>query len=132
MVFESNAINILALIFLAVVTIKLVVILISPKAWMNGVVKKVWAIPMLTGIVSLILAVVSLYYLLGAGITIVEIFAVMVFFSLLAAVGISVYYKDVMALAAKLMKDKAIIKKSWLYILIWIALVAWGFYALFV
>ena len=130
MVFTGSAIEYMALIFLAVATLKMIVILISPKVWMNGVVKKVWGKPVLMMIVCLILAGVSLYYLTVAGITIVEIFAVMLFFSLLAAVGVAVYAKEVIGLANKLM-NRSILKKSWLYIIIWIALIAWGFYALF-
>ncbi len=131
MAFTGTSVEILALIFLIVASIKTVVILIKPSAWLNGVVKKVWAKPRLMMIISLILSVVVLYYLIQS-VTIVEIFAVILFLSLLAAVGISVYYKEMISLAQKLMKDRTIIKKSWLYIIIWIALIIWGFYALFV
>ena len=59
-----------------------------------------------------------------------QIFAVMLFVSLLAALGIAAYSKEVVGLAEKLMKDKKILKKSWFYLLIWIALVVWGLAAL--
>ena len=112
-------------------TIKMIVILISPKAWLNGVVKKIWGKPVLMMIVCLILAGISLYYLTVAGITIVEIFAVMLLFTLLIAVGVAVYAKEIVGLAGKLLANRNILKKSWLYIIIWIALIVWGFYALF-
>jgi len=131
MVFVGNAINYMALIILVVAAIKMIVILVSPKAWLNIVVKKVWAKPILTMIITLILAGVSLYYLIGAGITIAEIFAVMLFMSLLAAVGVAVYAKEMLGSANKLLANRNILKKSWLYIIIWIALIVWGFYALF-
>jgi len=132
MVFDiGSPIDVMALIVLLVVSIKIVVILIKPNAWVNFT-TKVWAKPKLLMIVSLILAALSLMYLIGAGVTIVHIFATMLFIALLGAVGVAIYSKEVVSLAQKLMKDKTIIKKSWLYIAIWIALIIWGFYALFV
>lgn len=126
----GNPVQVMALIILVVAAIKIIIILINPSIWMNSVVKRVWAKPILMMIISLILAVVSLMYLLQE-VTIVQIFATMLFISLLAAVGISVYSNEVLSLAEKLMKDKSIVKKSWLYLIIWIALIIWGFYALF-
>jgi len=81
--------------------------------------------------ISLILAAASLYYLIQGGITIIQIFAVLLFLTFLMASGIAIYKKEVIKLADKLMKDKKIIKKSWLYILIWIALIIWGAKTLF-
>jgi len=119
----------LAWIFLIVAAVKLIVVLVSPKIWLNSVVRKIWKNSFLAGLVSFVLAVVCLYILLQE-LTIVQIFAVMLFVSLLAALGIAAYSKEVVGLAEKLMKDKKILKKSWFYLLIWIALVVWGLAAL--
>ncbi len=131
MVFTGTSVEILALIFLVAAAIKILVILISPKSWSDLVVKKVWKNSNLMMIVSLILAAAVLYLLLGAGITITEIFAVMLFLSLLAAVGVAIYAREVVSVAQRLLKDRNIVKKSWLYILIWIILILWGLKELF-
>jgi hypothetical protein len=119
-------IEIMALIILVVATIKILIILVNPKTWV-GVIDRVWASPALMMIVSLILAAISLYYLLQEGITIVQIFAVMLFMSFLIAIGVSVYVKEILSMSKKLLKDRSIIKRSWLYLLIWIVLIVWGF-----
>ena len=131
MVFTGTSVEILALIFLVAAAIKILVILISPKSWSDLVVKKVWKNSNLMMIVSLILAAAVLYLLLGAGITITEIFAVMLFLSLLAAVGVAIYAREVVSVAQRLLKDRNIVKKSWLYLLIWIILILWGLKELF-
>jgi|GEM_PF-544600 len=123
-------VEIMALILVAVVALKIIVILIKPKAWYNSVVKKVWKSPNWMMLICLVLAAVALYYLLME-VTIVQILAVMLFLALLAAVGIGVYQKEVLALADKLLKDKKLIKRSWLYIIIWIVLIVWGALVLF-
>ena len=47
------------------------------------------------------------------------------------AVGVAVYAKEVLGVARKLLKDRKIIKRSWLYLILWIALMIWGFKELF-
>ncbi len=120
-----GTIEVMALIVVVAAAIKILVILVKPKAWV-GIVKKIWVNSALVGIVSLVLAAVVLYYLMQAGITIVQIFAVMLFIALLAAVSAAVYSKEIMGLAQKLLKDKNILKKAWLAILVWIILIIWA------
>lgn len=122
-------IEIMALILIIVSVVKILVILAKPSAW-TEVIKKVWANPFLTGFISFILAVVVLYYLLQE-LTIVQIFASMLFLALLAAIGIATYCKEVVGIAQKLLKDKNILKKSWLYLIIWIVLIIWVIKELF-
>ena len=86
-----GALEILALILIVLAIVKTVVMLIiSPKAWFRFA-KAVYANPVVVSIVALILAAVVLYYLVGAGVTIVHILAVMVFLALLATVGFAKY-----------------------------------------
>ena len=115
----------MALILIVISAIKIIVILVKPKAWNDSVVKKLWKNSGLAMIVSLILAAVALYYLLQE-LTIVQILATMLFLALLIAVGVAAYKKEVIGLADKMLKNKAVIKKSWLYIIIWIVLLLWG------
>ena len=123
-------IEIIALIIILFSAIKIVVILAKPSAWADFV-KKIWANPMVTSIISLILAAIVLYYLVWIeGITIVQIFAVTAFVVLLMAVGIGMYAKEVISMATRMLK-KGIMKKAWFYTLIWIVLMIWGAYELF-
>jgi len=122
-------VEIMALILLVVAAVKILIILVNPKAWVS-VIKKVWVSPTLVMLISLVLAGVSLYYLLME-LTIIQIFAVMLFVCLLLAVGISVYSKEFISMVTKLL-NKDLVRKSWLYILIWIVLIVWGLKELFV
>lgn len=125
-----TSIEIMALIVAVLAAIKLLVILINPKSWM-AVVKAVYGNPAATTIISLILAGLALKYLL-VELTIVQIFAVMLFFMFLMAIGFSAYSKDALTWANRLLADRNAMKKSLLPILIWLVLVVWVFYALFV
>ena len=127
----SGAVETLALIFMVVAAVKIIVLLVNPKSWI-GLIKKVWDNSVLTMVISLILAAVVLYYLvIEGGVGIVQILAVSLFMALLAGVGISSYSKEVTKLAIKLLKDKDVLKKSWVYIVIWVLLLIWGFRELF-
>ena len=116
----------MALILIVVSAVKIITILVNPGAWNANVVKKVWANSNLAMIVSLILAAIVLYYLLQGGLTIVQILAVTLFVALLMAAGAAAYKKELIAMADKMLKDKAMIKKSWIYIIVWVVLLAWG------
>jgi len=124
-------IEIIALIVVIVSTIKIIVLLINPNTWMQKVVKPVYSKPMLLTAISTILAAIVLNYLL-AELTIVHIFAVMAFLALIMAVSFASYSKEMLVFSAKMMKDKTVVKKSWLSILIWIILIIWVLYVLFV
>ncbi len=129
-------IQLMALFVAVLATIKLLVIIIKPKAWLN-VIKFVYAKPVLTSYISLIFAILSLAYLLRE-ITIIQIFAVMLLFMFLMLMSISAHAKEIgiVGLAKKLLKDGLLedgllIKKAWLPILVWIILLTWLFFALF-
>lgn len=125
---QFTTIEIFALIFLSVASIKLLVLIIEPKAWVK-VVRKVWKNSFLTGLVCFLFAGMILFYLLEE-MTIIQIFAVMLFVALLAGTGIAVYSRDIVGFALKIM-NKSTIKKSWFYIIIWIILIIWGFKEIF-
>lgn len=117
-------IEIMALIVVLAAAIKILVILVNPKSWL-GIVNKVWSKPVLTGLISLILAGVVLYYLIQE-LTIVQIFAVILFIALISATSMAVYAKDFIAMAQKFAKDRSFLKKAWLAVLIWIILILWA------
>lgn len=123
-------IEIIALIVAIVAAIKIIVVLIKPKAWLNSVVKPVYSKPTLTMLVSLILAVLVLYYLLME-LNIIQIFAVMAFLALIMALSFAAYFREIVGLAEKMLRDNHVIKRAWLAILIWIILICWTLYVLF-
>jgi hypothetical protein len=122
-------VEIFALIIALAVIIKLVVLLVKPQSW-RSVVKVVYGKPGITMIIGLVLAVVVLYYLLME-LTIVQIFASMLFLALIAGVTMSAYYEQISELIDNMLKDKAIVKKAWLSIIIWLILSVWVLYVLF-
>jgi len=122
-------VGIFALIVLIAIAIKILVVLISPKSWLN-LVGKIWKLPILTMIVSLILAGIVLYYLLQE-ISIVQIFGVLLFIALISAATMAVYIKEVLPFAQKMLKDRSFLRKAWLPILIWIILIIWALKELF-
>ena len=124
------SIEILALILIIITAIKLLVLLTNPKKWV-GVVDSVWKNAGLTTIICLVGAGVVLYYLLQE-LTIVHILAVMLFLALVMGLSISAYSKDLMVFARKMLKDKAIVKKGWLAIIVWVIIILWGLKELFI
>jgi len=122
-------IQIMALIVAVLGAIKLLVILVDPKIWLKNVVKPIYKIPMLASVLGLIIAGVSLYYL-NQVMSIVDIFAVMLFFMGIMLMSFGVMAKEMVALADKALK-KGILTKFWLPLIIWILLLIWVFYALF-
>ena len=125
-----SSIEIIALILILITAIKLIVILINPSAWMNNVVRKIYGKPGVLTIVSLLLGSLVLYYLIQE-ITIVQILAVMMFLMLLMLVSVSIYSQEFLAMADTIYRDGNIFKKSWLPLVIWIALILWGLKELF-
>ena len=96
-------IEIMALIVALVSIIKMIVFLIRPKSWMK-VPNKIYAQPVMTMIVSLLLAAGVLYYLL-AELTIIQVFATLLFVILLMLSTLSPYSKEFLEMANKLLKD---------------------------
>ena len=131
MPYTGTAIDNIALILIVVSLIKIIVITIKPMAWYNGVVKRIYKPSKVTPWVFLILSLIVLYYLIQGGLTIVQILAVTLFVSLFIGVGFTLYTRDLLKLAEKIYKQGNIIKKYWLYTLIWVVLLLWGLKELF-
>jgi len=120
----------IALIVIIAAVIKMIVLLVNPKAWMNFA-KNIYSKPDLTSLVALILAVVVLYYLLQSGITIVQILAVTAFVVLLIMIALAKEIQPLMKKYEVMIKKGNLWKEYWLYTLIWVALLAWGAWELF-
>lgn len=127
MVFTGT--DVLALILIIISSIKIITILINPKAWLNNVVKKVYK--PYSPIIFLILSLIVLYFLLQE-LTIVQILAVMLFTALIFGINFSTHSKELIRLANKICKQGNIIKRNWLSFVIWIILMLWGLKEIFI
>jgi hypothetical protein len=121
-----NAIENIALVIIAFSVIKLFVLTINPKGWMNFA-KSIYAKPTRLKIIGTLLAALVLYYLVGAGITIVEIFAVMAFMTCLIMIGFANFGSELI----KKFKIKNMWKEYGYYTLLWVVLLLWGLKELF-
>ena len=122
-------VEIIALVLLIVAAVKMVVLLISGKSWMN-LAKSLYKNKVVFQIICFLLAGVVLYYLLQ-DLTIVQIFAVTAFVALLLALGMAEPIKKIIPVYEKHLKNKTLFKTYWLYVLVWLALMAWVFIELF-
>jgi len=120
----------MAAIIAIVAVIKILIILVKPKAWMR-VVKPIYANSVVLMIVGIILVGGSLYYLLDSGITIVQIFAVIFFVMALMLLSVAAYNKELVALANKVLKNRGVLRKGWLALIVWLALSVWAIKELF-
>ena len=121
---KLSIIEYLAAIVIVLVIVKIIVVLLKPKAWL-AITKKIYKNPQFTSIVSLLLSGVVLYFLLQSGISILQILAVTLFVSLLMMSGIAPYTQPFINWAEK--QDlRQLLKNAWLYSLVWIVLLFWG------
>ncbi len=125
-----TSIEIIALVMIVLGAIKMIVLLVKPKAWMNFA-KRVYSKPSVVKIVGFILGVIVLYYLLSAGITIVQILAVSAFVALLIMIGLAEEIDYFLKKYEALIKKGTMWKDYWFYTLLWIILMAWGAWELF-
>ena len=117
-------IAIIALVTSIIVLLKIVTLTVNKKIWINNVSKPIYGNANISTLVLAILAVIVLYYLL-LELTIVQVFAVIAFTSLLIAIGFLQYPKEVAAMG------KSVIKKGfswieWILVLVWVFLAAWA------
>ncbi|GBE19773.1 hypothetical protein BMS3Abin17_00501 [archaeon BMS3Abin17] len=120
-----TTIETIALVIIAFGLVKMVVLLVNPKVWMD-LAKKLWSNIGLMQIVMLALSGFLLYLLINNGISITQIFAVMAFMAALMAVGFAPHVESLVNEYNKQIKKGSLFKDNWLYLLIWIALLLWG------
>lgn len=119
-----TAIKFLAALLIVLAAIKLIVVFVSPQSWLRFV-RRVYAVPVVTSTVALLLAALVLFFLLRSGLTIVQVLAVTVFVSLLLVVGIAPYAGRLFEWV-ETQSLPAMLRQQWLYIVVWVLLLAWG------
>src|SRR3990167_7598111 len=97
-----TAVEWLALFIAVLSLVKISFILVKPNAWI-GFASKLWRRPKSFGIISTLLSFVVLYFLLQE-ITIVQVFATLLFFSLLLVMGFTPYMKELLPKAKQNVK----------------------------
>ena len=85
---------------------------------------------LLVTLVSFALAVVVLRYLLQE-VNMVEIFAVMLFLSLLIMMAVGPFFAHLAPFYQKMLQDKKLLQKTWPLIVVWFFLSAWVLYHIF-
>ena len=123
-----TSLEIIALIFIIVAAIKLLVILINKKDWLP-VVRTVYSHSLVSSIILAILAIIVFYFLVQ-NISIVDIMAVATFISILFALSFLQFSNEILVLANKIYKNK-LSPATWIYIIIWLALMIWALYEIF-
>ena len=123
-------VEILALILIIISTIKMLVLVVKPMAWMDFT-RWIYKRPPVTKFVGVILAGVILYYLINSGITIIQILAIVLFVAMLFLVGLAGDVGPFIKKYEAQIKAGKLWKKHWFYTLIWIALLVWGVLVLF-
>lgn len=126
-----DAIQTIALIIAVVTLVKLVVLAIKPKAWLS-IVKPLYSKPIILMVVALILSGIILNYLLAAGITITQIFAVFALMAMLMLLSLAVYTKEILALGNKMLKDRSFLRRGWVALVVWAILSIWVIKEIFV
>ena len=116
-------VEIIAVLFSLLVIIKLIVVSISMKSWMENVARPIYRNPVTSGIIMSILAVVFFYYLL-AELTVTQIYAAVAFMAMITGVSFCHYSKEMLPWAEKVSK-KPFSGTMWLLILVWIVLSVW-------
>lgn len=107
---------------------KLAVVLVQPRAWI-AFAKRLYVQPQTTSVVALFVAAALLFLLIRSGLDIVEILAVCLFVVSLLVVGVAPYAPRLFAWLEQ--EDIGrLVKRQWLYVSAWVALLAWGTYTL--
>ncbi|MDO8623064.1 MAG: hypothetical protein Q7R52_02365 [archaeon] len=124
-----SPIETMALIFVVVLAAKLLIMAVNPKLWDN-ITNAFYLKPWFTTTILIIYALGALWYLLQE-LTIIQIFAVMLFTLVLTSMTLGAYVKEIFPVGAKIVKDKKKLFRLWIPMLIWIALSIWVIRAIF-
>jgi hypothetical protein len=125
---SSRMFEVFAAVLILLAVVKLAVLTVNAPAWLTAV-RALYARPMLTAVVSYVLAGLVLYGLIESGLTIVQILAVSLFVVLLIVPGFAPYMSEVLrGLEGKTLRQ--MLREQWLYSLVWMILLGWGACAL--
>jgi hypothetical protein len=120
--------EVLAALLILLSLAKLAVVLVNARAWL-GFAKRLYANPQVTSGVALVVAGVILSLLIRSGLDIVQILAVCLFVVCLMVAGVAPYAPHLFAWF-ETQDVGQLIKRQWLYVSVWIALLVWGAYTL--
>ena len=123
-----SVIEILASILIILAVIKVIILVIDPQIWLNFI-SKLYTSPTVMTVIGFMLSLLVLYFIINAGISIVEILAVCLFIALLMLTGLANYADNLVAW----IRDQEVInviKNLWLYSAMWLFLIIWGIFIL--
>ena len=123
-------IEIMALIAAIIVPIKIIMLLRGQKFWFNTVTMRYWGNAIITTILSLIVVIVTLFYLLQE-LTIVQIWAVTLFAMALISLALAPFSKYMLSVEKKWFTETNVLKTGLVAGIVWTILVIWVLYALF-
>jgi len=119
-------VEVLALIVIIIAFLKIITLLFAPKFFMK-LARGIYSCPKSLKVIVLLLAVVVFYFLIKAGVTVTEIFAIFLLLALLIGPTVADYGKGIL----EQINPKNVLKKQWFVTLIWVILMAWGIYEIF-
>ncbi|MFB6355048.1 MAG: hypothetical protein ABEJ65_00845 [bacterium] len=123
-----TAVEWIASIMVGVVVIKLTFFTFNEELWL-AFAESIYDHPIIMQIVCLAGALVCLYVLIPS-LSIVEIWAVLAFLSLVMGIGLAPYGKSFIGMARELLDEKGFWKANGVSVLVWIGLIVWGIYEL--
>lgn len=111
----------LATITIVIVALKILMLFVYPEYYVSKA-KKLYGLGKQVQFLTLVVAGVLLWYLNLAGVSIVTIFAVMLFMGCLIAASLVLYLKPLM----QAIKPNKILSENWMVILFFLFMLAWG------
>ena len=125
-----STLTILAVILSLVIIVKISIVFIYPHGWFR-VVDALFRHTIIITIVYAVLTAIVGYYILR-NFNIVHVAAVMLFASLLIGLALIPFSESILSIREELLGSRLdILRKTWLSLLIWIALAVWTLYEVF-
>lgn len=109
---------------------KMLTMLFSQKSWFTNYTKRFWAHPRMLTIGSLVVVIVSLWFLLQE-LTIVQVFAVTFFSMSLIILGLAPLSKYMLEIEEKWFKEEKMITIGPIAWIVWSGLSIWVLYTIF-
>ncbi len=123
-------IEIIATILAIFILVKILIIFISLESWLK-IAESLMKKRVLTTIIYSVLAALVGYYVFSS-LNVVQVAAVMLFTSLLIALGFIPYSDTLIKLIKEDLGTRSdVFRKNWIYILIWLAIAIWVLYTVF-
>lgn len=124
-------VEIMALLLALGVVVKLAVVSINPKLWIDEVTKKALSNSTLVLLASIVLVGITLPLLL-VELSIVQIFAVFLFLAGLMIMSMAPYSVEIIKIGEKMIAEGNVLKKAWLAIVVWLILAVWVLYEILI